>query len=101
MLTGGEVYHDMREPPRERRLPPETPSDLRVILGHLSFDFYWACHHFLQPARAAYRVEVNLNGAIVLVSRGGPRGVRRQARPRRPPNSPRGARSSTSELEPG
>jgi len=85
LLMGGEVFHDARS---ERRLPPETPSDLREVLGRLSFDFYWASHHFLQPARAGHRVEVNLNGSMVVMSRG-PRGVRRQARPRRPPNSPR------------
>mmetsp|Transcript_114554 Transcript_114554/g.318996 ORF Transcript_114554/g.318996 Transcript_114554/m.318996 type:complete len:948 (+) Transcript_114554:157-3000(+) len=93
MIMGGEVYHDMREPPWERRLPPETPNDLQDIVSQLSFDFYWASHHFLQPARAGHRVEVNLNGSIVIVSRG-PR-VRRQARPHRPPNSPR-----ASDLEP-
>jgi len=88
LLTGGEVYHDKREPPFERRLPPETPSELRELIGKFSFDFYWASHHFLQPARAAHRVEVNLDGDFVVVPRG-PRGVRRQARPHRPPNSPR------------
>eukprot|EP00419_Tripos_fusus_P003179 CAMPEP_0172683270 /NCGR_PEP_ID=MMETSP1074-20121228/18740_1 /TAXON_ID=2916 /ORGANISM="Ceratium fusus, Strain PA161109" /LENGTH=930 /DNA_ID=CAMNT_0013502099 /DNA_START=181 /DNA_END=2973 /DNA_ORIENTATION=+ len=85
LLMGGEVFHDAQS---ERRLPPETPNDLREVLGRLSFDFYWASHHFLQPARAAHRVEVNLNGSMVVMSRG-PRGVRRQTRPRRPPNSPR------------
>lgn len=88
MLMGGEVYHDSREPPWERRLPPETPKDLRNIINHLTFEFYWGSHHFLKQACAAHRVEVNLNGVVVLVSRG-PRGVRRQERPRRPPNSPR------------
>jgi len=88
MLMGGEVYHDTRQSPWERRLPPEKPSDLREILKNLSFEFYWASHHFLQPTRAAHRCEVNLNGAVVLVSRG-PQGTRRQARPHRPPNSPR------------
>jgi len=83
LIMGGEVFHDARS---ERRLPPETPADLREVLSRLSFDFYWASHHFLQ--RAGHRVEVNLNGSMVVMSRG-PRGVRRQARPRRPPNSPR------------
>lgn len=87
MLMGGEVYHDKR-PPYERRLPPETPGELRDVINILSFDFYWAAHHLLQPARAAHRVEVNLDGEFVVVPRG-PRGVRRQARPHRPPNSPR------------
>lgn len=86
MLTGGEVYHDTREAPFERRLPPESLKDLRDILGRLSFDFYWASQHLLQQAWASHRVEIDLNGAIVIVSRG-KRG-RRQARPDRPPNSP-------------
>lgn len=88
MLMGGEVYHDSREPPHERRLPPETPKDLRDVLNQLTFEFYWASHHFLLPACSAHTVEVNLSGAVVVVSKG-PRGARRQERPRRPPNSPR------------
>ena len=32
MLTGGEVYHDTREAPFERRLPPETPKELQEVL---------------------------------------------------------------------
>jgi len=87
MLMGGEVYHNSQEPPYERRLPPETPSDLRAMVSNLSFDFYWASHRLLQPVRASHRVEVNLHGSVVIVSRG-PRGLRRQARPPRPPNSP-------------
>jgi len=87
LLTGGEVYHDVREAPWERRLPPETPSSLRDKLGHLGFELYWASHHFLRPSRASHRVEVNLTGEIVLASRG-PRGNRRLHRPHRPPNSP-------------
>lgn len=88
MLMGGEVYHDTSAQPWERRLPPETPKDLRNIISHLSFDFYWASHHFLAPARASHRVEVNLNGAVVLTSRG-PRASWRQGYPQRPPCSPR------------
>lgn len=88
MLMGGEVYHDVRDAPVERRLPPEAPKDLRDILGRLSFDFYWTSHHLLHPACAMHRIEVSLSGAVILVSRG-PRGVRRQARPNRPPTSPR------------
>lgn len=89
LLMGGKVYHDgSREPPCERRLPPETPEDLRAILGALTFDFYWASHHLLKAARATHRVEVNINGAVSIASRG-PLGVRRQPRPRRPPTSPR------------
>eukprot|EP00421_Protoceratium_reticulatum_P014115 CAMPEP_0168386268 /NCGR_PEP_ID=MMETSP0228-20121227/15340_1 /TAXON_ID=133427 /ORGANISM="Protoceratium reticulatum, Strain CCCM 535 (=CCMP 1889)" /LENGTH=883 /DNA_ID=CAMNT_0008399463 /DNA_START=72 /DNA_END=2723 /DNA_ORIENTATION=- len=87
MLMGGEVYHDTREP-WERRLPPETPSDLRDVINHLSFDFYWASHHLLRPSGSAHRVEVNLSGDVVVAPRG-PRPARRQARPHRPPNSPR------------
>eukprot|EP00930_Biecheleria_cincta_P042696 TRINITY_DN29385_c0_g1_i1.p1 TRINITY_DN29385_c0_g1~~TRINITY_DN29385_c0_g1_i1.p1 ORF type:complete len:844 (-),score=122.52 TRINITY_DN29385_c0_g1_i1:270-2543(-) len=86
MLTGGEVYHDTREAPFERRLPPESLKDLRDILSRLNFDFYWASQHLLQQAWAYHRVEIDLNGVIVIVSRG-KRG-RRQARPDRPPNSP-------------
>lgn len=86
MLTGGEVYHDTREAPFERRLPPETLKDLKAILARLNFDFYWASQHLLQQAWASHRVEIDLNGIIVIVSRG-KRG-RRQARPDRPPNSP-------------
>jgi len=88
LLMGGEVYHDTRQPPWERRLPPETPRDLLHMISHLSFEFYWGSHHFLLPARSTHRVEVNLNGSVVLVSRG-PRAPRRQERPPRPPNSPR------------
>mmetsp|Transcript_70872 Transcript_70872/g.125192 ORF Transcript_70872/g.125192 Transcript_70872/m.125192 type:complete len:930 (+) Transcript_70872:155-2944(+) len=88
MLTGGEVYHDTREAPFERRLPPESLTDLRDVLERLSFDFYWASHHLLQPACTAHRVEIDINGAVVIVARG-QRGARRQARPHRPPNSPR------------
>lgn len=88
LLMGGEVYHDLREPPWERRLPPETPADLRGIVDRLGFDFYWTTHHLLQPARASHRVEVNLTGQIVLASQG-QRGVRRRARPHRPPTTPR------------
>jgi len=86
MLTGGEVYHDVREAPFEKRLPPESLKDLRDILGRLNFDFYWASHHFLQPARAAHRVEIDLHGDVVITSRG-PRAGRRGPRPGRPPNS--------------
>lgn len=93
LLMGGEVYHDTRQPPWERRLPPETPRDLRHMISHLSFEFYWGSHHFLSPARSTHRVEVNLNGSIVLVSRG-PRAPRRQERPARPPNSPRTPRGA-------
>lgn len=91
LLMGGEVYHNNQEAPHERRLPPETPSDLRAVVSSLTFDFYWASHRFLQPVRASHRLEVNLHGSTVLYSRG-PRGVRRQARPHRPPNSPRTGR---------
>lgn len=89
MLMGGEVYHDSREPPWERRLPPESTKDLREIVNRLSFEFYWASHHLLLPAGAVHRVEVDLHGVVVLVSAGGPRGIRRQPRPQRPPGSPR------------
>eukprot|EP00931_Biecheleriopsis_adriatica_P117565 TRINITY_DN93064_c0_g1_i1.p1 TRINITY_DN93064_c0_g1~~TRINITY_DN93064_c0_g1_i1.p1 ORF type:complete len:956 (-),score=165.68 TRINITY_DN93064_c0_g1_i1:64-2931(-) len=89
MLTGGEVYHDTREAPFERRLPPESLKDLRSLLSSIKFDFYWASHHLLQPARAKHRVEIDLNGAVVIVSRG-QRGARRQPRPHRPPNTIRG-----------
>lgn len=92
LLMGGEVYHNSQEAPYERRLPPETPSDLRAVISSLSFDFYWASHRFLQPMRASHRLEVNLHGSTVLFSRA-PRGVRRQARPHRPPSSPRAGRS--------
>ncbi|CAK0841252.1 unnamed protein product [Prorocentrum cordatum] len=88
LLMGGEVYHNSREAPYERRLPPETASDLRAVVSSLAFDFYWASHRLLQPTRASHRLEVNLHGNTVLFSRA-PRGVRRQARPQRPPNSPR------------
>ncbi|CAJ1397603.1 unnamed protein product [Effrenium voratum] len=83
MLTGGEVYHDSREAPFERRLPPESLTDLRFMLGRLSYDFYWASHHLLQPARTAHRVELDLHGSVVITARG----RRRGARPKRPPNS--------------
>jgi len=86
LLMGGEVYHDPREHPSERRLPPETPKDLRNTINQLTFEFYWGSHHFLSPAGASHRVEVNMNGNVVLFC---PRGARRQERPRRPPNSPR------------
>lgn len=86
MLMGGEVYRDRREDD-ERRLPPERPQDLQEVLGSLSFDFYWASHHLLQPVGAAHRVEVNLDGETILTPRK-PRGVRRQTRPRRPPTTP-------------
>jgi len=86
MMSGGEVYHDVREAPFEKRLPPESLKDLRDILGRLDFDFYWASHHFLQPARAAHRVEIDLHGDVVITSRG-PRSGRRGPRPARPPNS--------------
>jgi len=89
MLTGGEVYHDTREAPFERRLPPESLKDLQDVLERLDFDFYWASHHLLQPACTAHRVEIDINGAVVIVARGGHRGARRQARPHRPPSSPR------------
>lgn len=97
MLMGGEVYRDTREPPWERRLPPETPANLRAVLNTLSFDFYWASQILLQPARASYRVEINLEGDVVLVPRG-PHGVRLRPRPHRPPNSPRVPASPDPEL---
>jgi len=84
MLTGGEVYHDTREAPFERRLPPESLKELQDVLARLSFDFYWASHQLLQPARAAHRVEIDLHGSVVITARGRSRG----RRPPRPPNSP-------------
>mmetsp|Transcript_19672 Transcript_19672/g.45875 ORF Transcript_19672/g.45875 Transcript_19672/m.45875 type:complete len:953 (-) Transcript_19672:172-3030(-) len=88
LLVGGEVFH-LREPPWERRVPPETPGDLRAVVDRLDFDFYWAAHHLLRPSGSSHRVEVDLNGQVVIMSRGGgPQGVRRQQRPRRPPTTP-------------
>lgn len=84
MLTGGEVYHDTREAPFERRLPPESIKELQDVLARLSFDFYWASHNLLQPARAVHRVEIDLHGSVVIMARGRSRG----RRPPRPPNSP-------------
>lgn len=84
MLTGGEVYHDTREAPFERRLPPESLKDLHDVLARLTFDFYWASHNLLQPARAAHRVEIDLHGCVVISARG----RRSGRRPFRPPNSP-------------
>jgi len=88
LLMGGEVQHITQGPPWESRLPPETPGELRAVLDRLTFDFYWAAHHLLKPARAPHRVEVNLKGDVVLASRRS-RGTRRHQRPSRPPVTPR------------
>lgn len=90
LLMGGEVHHIEQGPPWESRLPPETPGQLKAVLDRLSFDFYWASHCLLKPARASHRVEVNLNGEVVVASRRS----RTSRRPRagdisRPPTSPR------------
>jgi len=90
LLIGGEVQHIAQGPPWERRLPPETPFELNAVLDTLKFDFYWAAHNLLRPARAAHRVEVNLKGDTVLASRRA-RVPRRQQNTSRPPSSPRTA----------
>mmetsp|Transcript_10432 Transcript_10432/g.18780 ORF Transcript_10432/g.18780 Transcript_10432/m.18780 type:complete len:504 (+) Transcript_10432:118-1629(+) len=87
LLVGGEVVH-LREAPWERRVPPETPGDLKAVVDRLGFDFYWTAHHLLRPSGSSHRVEVDLSGQVVVTSRGGgPQGIRRQRRPPRPPTS--------------
>jgi len=88
LLIGGEVVH-LREAPWERRVPPETPQDLRAVVDRLGFDFYWAAQHVLKPSGSSHRLEVDLSGQVVVTSRGGgPQGIRRQKRPPRPPATP-------------
>ena len=55
LLMGGEVYHDSsRGPPVERRLLPETPEDLRSIVG----SFF--CTGGMQRQLLRYRIDANV-----------------------------------------
>mmetsp|Transcript_40220 Transcript_40220/g.87928 ORF Transcript_40220/g.87928 Transcript_40220/m.87928 type:complete len:957 (-) Transcript_40220:68-2938(-) len=101
LLTGGQVYHDTRQPPWERRLPPETPKDLFAMLGVVGFEFYWTTHCLLKPAGAVHRLEVNLNGEVIIHPRGLRGSSRRHHCPQRPPASPRGRSAAGSGPVPG